>query len=324
MQASEEPGRMRQRFDTLFPDEQLLPVHSADAMAVAFDGLDHQRPATCGAYALAYLFPALGFRRLAGRELAAEDHLAHLASVVVEAEEIAPSEAISRRVAGGDLTEAEAIRRYGRIWYRYPVRASDDPVEVGTSPTGVMRAVNLGSAGRLSSVPIAGRAPGGAIQLTEARWVALLETLASHAGRWRWHAILNYQTDRLLKPDHPSYTVGNLALPDPEQKIPLDDWGVGHFAGVGGLWKRRQDDAWWLLLMDTYKGRGFDGYEPQPARLVRDGLVRDDGRGGGLVLILPRETVDDVAGAVSALGLQMRAWDNGSPAPDDWAWELGR
>lgn len=293
-------------------------------MASAFDRLEHQRPATCGAYGLAYLFPALGFRSRDGHDLNAEDYLAHLAAVVVEADEIGLSEAVGRRVAAGELSEEDALREYGRIWYRFPVRSSADPVESGTSPTGVMRAVALGSSGQLTSLPIAARLDDGTVQLTDERWSALLDALAANTEAWRWHAILNYETDRLLKPDAPTYSADRLRTWRPGSRLPLDDWGVGHFVGLAGLWRRAADGAWWLLLFDTYKERGFDGYEAQPASLMRDGLVRDDGRGGGLILIVPRETLTAISTAVTRLGLVPTSWSNGSPEPMDWAWELGR
>jgi hypothetical protein len=105
--------------------------------------------------------------------------------------------------------------------------------------------------------------------------------------------------------------------------LPRDHWGVGHFAGIGALW-RDADGAAWVLLLDTYKERGWAGYEPQPAGLLRDGLVRADGREGGLLLVLPREHLQDAMVAIEALGLEIRMWSNGSLEPEGWAWALGR
>jgi len=79
-----------------------------------------------------------------------------------------------------------------------------------------------------------------------------------------------------------------------------------------------------MLLLDTYKARGFQGYEPQPAELLRRGLVREDGREGGLLVVLPREQLDEVRAAIEALGLEIRMWSNGSLEPEGWRWELGR
>jgi hypothetical protein len=292
-------------------------------MADRFDRLSNQRPATCGAYALSYLLEPLGFARQGDLDLTDEDALAHLAAVAIEAYEVAPSEQVARRVAGGELSEADALRDFGSIWYRYPVRSSSDPAQSGTSPAGVGRAIAVGSGGALATVPVPGRAADGRPQLTRGTWDALLDLVESHLAEWSIHAIFNYESDQLLKPESPEYQSGGLLRPDATDAIPRDDWGVGHFAGLAGVWRRPWGERW-LVLFDTYKERGFDGYQPQPAELMRRALVREDGRGGGMLLVLPREFVDAGLAAVAALGLETGMWDNRSLDPDDWAWEPGR
>jgi hypothetical protein len=309
-----------ERFAAWFPGEQLITVDRADEMAARFDTLGPQRPATCGAYALSYLLPAVGFATHDDIDLAAEDYLAHLAAVVVEAAEVDPSAEISRRVAAGELSADEALRRFGRVWYRFPVRSSANPVESGTSPTGIARAIAIGTNGRLACLPVAARDAAGTAQLTSDRWARLLETLADHVADWRWHGILNYEVNQVLRPTDPSYRPENLRALDAEARIPRDDWGVGHFAGLLGLWRRRVDGRWWLVLVDTYKERGFDGYQPQPAEVVRRALLREDGREGGLLLIVPQAVLEGAAAAVRRVGIEPRMWSNGSTEPDDWSW----
>jgi hypothetical protein len=310
------------RFRTWFPNDALTLVNRAGAMAARFDALGPQRPATCGAYALSYLLPALGFTAHAGVDLSAEDYLASLAGVVVEADEIGPSDEISRRVAAGELSTEEALRQSGRTWYRFPVRASADPIESGTSPTGIARAIAHATGGALACLPLAGRTADGAVDLQPARWDALLQVLANHVADWRWHAVLNYEANQVLRPVDPAYRVENLRAWDADLLIPRDSWGVGHFAGVLGLWRRAVDHRWWLVLLDTHKERGFGGYQPQPAELVRRAIVREDGRGGGLLLMLPRQVVWEAAAAIRDLEIEPRMWSNGSPEPADWSWRL--
>lgn len=292
-------------------------------MAARFDSLRNQRPSTCGAYSLSYLLPALGFERHGGVDLAAEDYLAYLAGVVIEDHEVEPSADVARRVAGGELTEAEAMERFPDVWYRWPMRASADPVLQGTSPMGVARAIAVGTEGKLASLPVAGRGESGEPQLTPDRWEGLLGLLEARLPDWHWHGILNYQTDLALKPNSAEYTAEALSRPDAAERLPRDDWGVGHFAGLVGLWQRPWGERW-LLLMDTYKERGFSGYQPQPAELIRRTLIREDGREGGLLLVLPSDRVHDAAREVEGLGVALRPWSNGSPEPEDWSWELGR
>jgi hypothetical protein len=272
---------------------------------------------------LSYLLPPLGYEQHAGHSLSDEDYLAYLAAVTIEAYEVEASADISRRVESGALSIADALATYPQAWYRFPVTASSDPAVTGTSVTGVARAVAFATHGDLVSLPVAARRADGSVQLTPDRWTALLDRLRRAAHDWRWHGILNYQTDLLLRPDDPAYTVENLRTPDPERRIPLDDWGVGHFGGLAGLWRAGGTGPWWLALLDSYKQRGFAGYQPQPAELVRQGLARTDGREGGLLVIVPRTVLGAAAEAIGALGLELRTWDNGSTPPADWVWTLG-
>lgn len=316
-------GSVGARLARIVPDEPVSLVTDVDQMAERFDQLANQRPATCGAYALSYLLPPLGFARQGELDLTAEDALAHLAGVVIEDYEVEPSEQVAHRVAVGELSEAEALRQFGAVWYRYPVRSSSDPARSGTSPSGVARAIAVGTGSALATVPVPGRASDGRPQLSPERWDALLDLIEGHFTDWSIHAIFNYESDQLLKPEAPEYRSGALLRPDAIDAIPRDDWGVGHFAGLAGMWRRPWGERW-IVLFDTYKERGFDGYQPQPAELMRRALVREDGRGGGLLLVLPRAHINDGLAAVASLGLESRMWDNASPDPDDWTWEPGR
>jgi len=322
------PGssRVADRLAAILPGETVQLVDRVDAMAERFDALGDQRPSTCGAYALSYLLPPLGFERHGTLDLRDEDALAHLAAVVIEGHEVAPSEAVAARVRSGELSEAQALAEFGRVWYRYPVRASDDPVAQGTSPVGVARAISVGTGGALGTVPIAGRRGGtgdGEPQLTAEGWERLLELIAARMEAWQVHVIFNYEADQLLKPDGPAYTPEALRAPDALDRLPRDGWGVGHFAGLAGLWRRPWGN-WWIVLFDTYKQRGFGGYQPQPAELMRRGLVREDGRGGGLLLVLPGARLGEALASVAAVGLEAGTWSNGSPDPEDWQWAPGR
>lgn len=318
-----DPVSVVDRLAGIFPGETIAFVEQIEEMGFRFDRLPDQRPSTCGAFALSYLLPVLGFPCHYGHDLAAEDYLAHLAGVVVEDWEVGPSREIGERVARGELGEAEARVRYPTQWYRFPVRASSDPTRQGTAPDGIARAVAVGTAGALASVPIAGRTADGDVQLTPERWDRLLDLLHRNVVGWHLHAILNYEANQMLAPQSAEYRPAALRDPRVLNRVPRDTWGVGHFAGLGGLWQR-PSGAWWLLLLDTYKARGFDGYQPQPAELMRQALVRDDGRGGGVLLVIPTDAVESLADAVVALGITPAMWDNGSLPPDDWTWELGR
>jgi hypothetical protein len=78
-----------------------------------------------------------------------------------------------------------------------------------------------------------------------------------------------------------------------------------------------------LLLLDSAKNRGFNGYQPQPGELLRQGLIRRDGRGGGIHLILESGYLEKALRDLRALEIEFMMWSNGSPEPTDWVWKMG-
>lgn len=319
------PGGLppRRVAEALFPD---VPIHYVDrfeAMADLLDSFSDQRPATCGAYVARYLLTPLGHPVHEGVSTTREDYLALLAGTVVEAYEDAPAEAVRAEVRRLGITDGEAVDRYGEAYYAWPLRASADPAVAGTSPTGTARIIAAASDGVLATLPLPARDASGAIRLTEEAWNGVLDLFDDRLVDWRIHPIANYESDQLLDPTSAAYGAPALTSPDPAAAIPLDRWGVGHFAGLGAFW-RAADGRRWVLLLDTFRHRGFSRYEPQPAELLRRALVRDDGREGGLLLVLPREHLDAARAAIEVTGLDVRMWGNGSLEPEGWAWEYGR
>jgi hypothetical protein len=319
------PGGMpaRRVAEAIFPTADIRYVADFEAMADLLDSFADQRPATCGAYVTRYLLTPLGYQTHGGIATTREDYLALLAGTVIESYEESPSEAVREEIRRLGIDDAEAVERYGEAYYAWPLSATADPAAAGTSPTGTARIIALASNGSLVTLPIPARDTDGRVLMTPSAWEALLDLVADRLEAWRPHLIVNYESDQLLDPRSPTYSAENLASPDPAAVIPLDSWGVGHFAGIGALW-RAPDDSRWMLILDTYRDRGFSRYQPQPAELVRRSLVREDGREGGLLLILPREHLEDARSTIETLGLEARMWGNGSPEPAGWSWELGR
>jgi hypothetical protein len=304
-----------------FPGAQVRYVDGFERMADLFDTLGDQRPSTCGAYAVRYLLAPLGHPSAEGGDTTREDFLAHLAGTVLEAAEVGPAEEASGAARASGLSDAEALDRFPDTFYAWPLRSSADPAVAGTSPTGVARAVAVGSGGALTTLPVPARDARDRVLLDPGRWAALLGVLGNHLEAWRIHPIANYEADQLLDPTTDAYRSG---LADRlVDDLPRDRWGVGHFAGIGGLWHDASGNAW-VLLLDTYKHRGWDGYEPQPAELLRRGLVREDGREGGLLLVVPRVHLAALRAAVMGIGLEVRMWGNGSLEPEGWPWAIGR
>jgi Family of unknown function (DUF6885) len=306
----------------IFPEAQVAYVEHWDEIADAFDSFEDQRPATCGAYAARYLLGPLGFRRSDGIDTTREDYLAYLAGTVIEADESREVEAVARRVADLGLTDEEAIARYPRNWYGWPLRTSDDDAIAGTSPTGIARAISIGSGGELVTLPVPARAPDHSIVLTADRFDALLDLVEANLAAWRIHPIANLEVDQLLDATSDAYSAETLAGDDPAARIPRERWGVGHFVGIGAIWG--SGGRCWALFLDTYKARGFDGYVPMPAESLRRAIMREDGRDGGLLLVMARSALEAATVALADLGLEIRMWGNGSLEPEGWVWELGR
>jgi hypothetical protein len=313
----------REVVEAIFPGARVAYVEHWPDIAGLFDRLEDQRPATCGAYAARYLLAPLGFTTSDGVDTTREDFLAHLAGTVIEGSELEEVQGVRARVESLGLSDSEANERYPRTWYRWPLRSSDDDVVTGTSPTGTARAVALGSGGALVTLPVPGRGPDGAVALTQERFDALLDVVERHLDDWGVHPIANIEVDQLLDATSDAFSAEALAGVDPEASIPCERWGVGHFVGIGALW-RAEDGRRWVLLLDTYKARGFGGYVPMPAESLRRALVREDGRDGGLLLVMRRDSLEVAREAIDGLGLDIRMWGNGSLEPEGWSWEFGR
>lgn len=319
------PGRQpaRRVIEAIFPNADVAYVEEWSSIADAFDRLEDQRPATCGAYATRYLLAPLGYPQSDGVDTTREDYLAYLAGTVIEREELDDVQRTTTAAAKAGLSDAEAFEHFPRTWYGWPLRSSDDDAITGTSPTGTARAIALASGGDLVTLPVPARDRDGGVILTSERFDALLDLIESHLDDWRIHPIANLEVDQLLDATSDAYGADTLSGPDPESMIPRERWGVGHFVGIGAVW-RAEDGRRWVLLLDTYKARGFSGYVPMPAEPLRRSIVREDGRTGGLLLVMPRASLDAAAGAVGDLGLEIRMWSNGSLEPEGWAWSLGR
>jgi hypothetical protein len=320
------PGGLppRRVAEALFADVEIRYVDGFDAIANAFDRLEDQRPSTCGVYAARYLLGPSGFARHESVDLTREDYLAFLAGTVLEPYEVGPADAARAEAGSLRLTDEQALERLPRTFYGWPLRVSDDPAVAGTSPAGVARAISVASGGVLVTLPLPGRFADGEVALTEERMAALHDLLFSTLDGWRVHPIANYQASQLLDPRSDAYlTLGaTSAIVSDAASLPRDPWQVGHFAGIGALWTTSHGERW-VLLLDSYKSRGWAGYEPQPAELLRGGLVRSDGREGGVLLVLPRGHMDEAHAAVRAIGLEARMWNNGSLEPEGWTWQLG-
>lgn len=184
-----------------------------------------------------------------------------------------------------------------RTAYRYelpvaPVKAS------GTSPRGLMNAIESASGGTLRCVPIRGK-------WTDAR----IERLVDEAPRLKARLIANLRTGRLWG-SRPPLEVLLAELEGKPVSDPAADWDVGHFVELAMLIRGPRRSL--VLVRDSYPSLGWAGHHAQPARVLAAALLRGDGREGGVLAVVPHQEVLAVVALATELGLDIGTWNNGT------------
>jgi hypothetical protein len=188
----------------------------------------------------------------------------------------------------------------GRRDYRLSLPSVADPAVSGTTPAGLVRAVELLSSGAIVALPY--RGPWTALTLARLfDVVSELERPATLVGNlatrhlWGSHPAPNQLLDYLLD--------GDPAGPPP-------DWDVGHFVTVIG---RLRGPAGSLYgVADTYPSLGSRGVHLQPEELLASAIERRDMPAGGVLAIVSGEDAPAVRSGAGALGLLEGSWDNGT------------
>jgi hypothetical protein len=253
----------------------LLAVHACELP---------QRDDLCGAFCGALALRAAGIDDREGEPLD-QDAVALSAGSVV-----------SRLKDTSCLPFGEQGRRDYRVW----PPMIDDPAVSGTTPAGLVRAVDELSGGRLAAIPYAGPwtmgTLGGLFDLAAAlqRPVTLVANLAT---RHLWGA--SARADQLL--DY---------LFDGEQAGPPSDWDVGHFACIIGRIQGPGGNLY--AVADTYPSLGSGGVHLQPQERLAVALQRPTMPAGGMVAIVCAEDATGMRSGAGALGLLEGAWDNGT------------
>ncbi len=188
--------------------------------------------------------------------------------------------------------------------YRLRIPVAESASSSGTSATGVARAVEELSAGSLAVVPVAGPWRAEAV-------ASLVEIAASVSAGSSYGCVLvaNLRTGHLWgsRPD-PVLLLDYLAGRPVEP--PSADWDCGHFLNIAGV--IRSPGGPLLILRDTYRQLGWNGYHLQPATAVAAALARDDGKEGGVLCVCQPDTAEALRIRLGEIGLELRLWDNGS------------
>ena len=283
---------------------EFRPAKSLYRLHAAFMGLKDQKEETCGPYSLLKILKSL---EDAPDRRITEDELARMAGTVISEEE----RDVSLKFRGQDEKGMDEGTR--RKFYSVPLSVSGKPEELGTSAEGLAASIALTAGRRYAVLPIPSRS-GRRIQLQRRNFGRFTEMLWRLLPAADIHMILNLQMNLLCSNDELRTIVDVLSFLGSGKSARRDNWRVGHFLVCCGLVRNRNvsRDGYFYLLQDTCKSRGMGGYLIQPGERVRSALVRDDGRGGGILLIVPLGIRDVVTGEIERF-LGTGLWDNGTP-----------
>ncbi|AGK60218.1 hypothetical protein Asulf_00183 [Archaeoglobus sulfaticallidus PM70-1] len=261
-----------------------------------------QKENTCGAFSLGCILRGIGFRDLS------IDYLAYLARMNIHRNEQRKCDEAREGVSRGELRESFARRLYNEFWYEYEYRVTDDYSESGIGPEGLVLACEKATNGRISCIPVPSR-KGNEIYFTKEKFSQLIDYILSEK---EVEVVLNYHTSKLLDPNGKFYFLERIIeFNEHPEFFEKWKWNVGHFVGFAGVVEF--ENSRWILIRDTYKKYGFNGYHLQPEECVRNALLRDDGREGGMLIVVESERKEEIEESLKELGLKISLWDNGSP-----------
>jgi hypothetical protein len=217
------------------------------------------------------------------------------------------AESVAMR-AGTILAEGDDPTRWlppgasPRTDYLVPLPTTRDGTLAGTPATGLARAVEELSGGKIGILPlVAGRWTADAI-------IGLIEVAFATAPDCV--LVANGRTGCLWdsRPD-PNLLLGYLLGGAGGASDP--DWDVGHFFQLVAA--ARGPGGALVVLRDTYPTLGWAGHHLQPAGAVAAALERNDGAEGGVLLVCPISEAGRLRGCLEAAGFGLRHWDNGTP-----------
>ena len=191
----------------------------------------------------------------------------------------------------------------GRDDYRLEFPKLADGHLSGTAVSGVIRAVDVLSAGGLDAIPISGP-----FETNDVREIFRCFRAAATPGV----VTLNVGTRYLWGAAADEDQLGAYLKTGDSTTGPTPDWDVGHFVGAAGTIEGEGGEL--ILIADTYPSLGPSGLHLQPIECVAAALRRPEILGaGGVVLFLPPAAATEVREALTSAGLTLGLWDNGSP-----------
>jgi len=281
------------------------------AVHESYRGLRDQKDMVCGPYTLTYLLRAYGFKEFNDVSVTV-DSVAAAAGTAIEEHNESRHAAVEDNIIDGDLMEERARTWSLHDYYEYKLGVAENG---GCSPKGLVTACELITDKRVTAVSIPATIDG-SVQLTADGFDAVLSAaLYDSLGA---QLIFNYNLRHTLAPTGLlGHKYNPLALlihwDDPEYFRTLD-WDVGHFTSFAGRVRHADSDHRYLLIRDSYRTFGWEGYHLQPESYLRRGLIRpEDDRNGGVFLLCPTDRVDQLESYFDDHDLTTDLWDNGSP-----------
>jgi hypothetical protein len=217
----------------------------------------------------------------------------------VDADQEAVALAAGAILPGGDPRTHVAPGATPRNDYRVELPMAADPDTAGTAAPELAAAIRRLSDGALEAVEVAGP------------WTAETVTAVLDVAGPAAVLIANLRTGLLWgsRPE-PEVVLAHLAGGDPDP--PPADWDVGHFVELATL--VRGPAGALVVVRDTYQELGLAAHHVQPPARVGAALRRDDGREGGIIAVCASAAADELRDRLRGAGLELRGWDNGTPA----------
>ncbi|MDQ3890359.1 MAG: hypothetical protein M3312_07380 [Actinomycetota bacterium] len=262
------------------------------SIAVGADGIGMlhmrelpQKDNLCGCFWAAIALRAAGIEETGGDSID-QDRVAFEAGTILPAD-----------TRGNFVPPGAAPRRD----YRLSLPVTRDAGAAGTSAPGLVRALERLAGGRLVVLAVAGPWSGASV-------VDLVGTTAALAPATT--LVANIRSGRLWgSRPHPRALLDHLAGRDADG--PPAEWDVGHFVNLAALVRGPRRAL--VVVRDSYRSLGWDGYHLQPADVVARALERGDGREGGVLCICPAGDAEALGAQLLEGGYELRHWDNGTP-----------
>jgi hypothetical protein len=239
-----------------------------------------QKDNLCGPFHAARILRAAGVTAWEGEPLD-QDVVALRAGTLLPAREKGPE------VPPGSVNWRE---------YRYELELVD-PERSGTDAGSLAGAIEELSDGRLACVPLSGSWDGEKVR-----------RLVDGAGDRGARLIANLRTGLLWGSRPPLDALlaqlDGREVPDP----PAADWDVGHFVELVQVLRGRAGAL--VLVRDSYPSLGWSAHHLQPPTALAAALMRGDGRGGGVLGVLPSAEAPAMRALAAELGLEVQLWEN--------------